>query len=465
MTCRRFTPLPALVFLSLLGTIPSLGPVAAADSFGTPTFSKDVAPIFQAKCQECHQPNSIAPMSLITFQESRPWAQAIKQRVESRQMPPWHIDPSVGVRAFKNDMSLSQSQIDTIVRWVDGGAPQGNPKDLPPPKPLVTDNEWQGVRDGFGPPDLVIRSSEYTMPAQHQDVWYRPTSDIPLAEPRWAKMVEIRPTNLKGRRIVHHSIAYLVLNDDPAAINTGTANGFASGPDVIPLDDLVNRRPQLMEWAIGKGYDLFRQGTGKLLLPGEKISWDQHLHAVGEEITAGSEIGIWLYPKGQEPKKRSYLIGFTGLRRREFLDIPPNSVTHTEGFTVLKENTLITNFQPHFHLRGKAMQVEAILPNGTNQIVSYVGKFNFNWMTNYIYDDDAAPVFPKGTIIHVTAWYDNTRANRFNPDPDQWVGYGDRTVDEMAHAWMNVVYLNDQEYASMVAERQAKARASETARR
>jgi hypothetical protein len=303
------------------------------------------------------------------------------------------------------------------------------------------------------------------MPAQHQDVWYRPTSDIPLAEPRWAKMVEIRPTNLKGRRIVHHSIAYLVLNDDPAAINTGTANGFASGPDVIPLDDLVNRRPQLMEWAIGKGYDLFRQGTGKLLLPGEKISWDQHLHAVGEEITAGSEIGIWLYPKGQEPKKRSYLIGFTGLRRREFLDIPPNSVTHTEGFTVLKENTLITNFQPHFHLRGKAMQVEAILPNGTNQIVSYVGKFNFNWMTNYIYDDDAAPVFPKGTIIHVTAWYDNTRANRFNPDPDQWVGYGDRTVDEMAHAWMNVVYLNDQEYASMVAERQAKARASETARR
>jgi len=465
MTCRRFTPLLALVFLSLLSAVPSMGPIAAAELFGTPTFSKDVAPIFQAKCQECHQPNSIAPMSLITFQESRPWAQAIKQRVESRQMPPWHIDPSVGVRAFKNDMSLSQAQIDTIVRWVDSGAPQGDPKDLPPPKPLVTDNEWQGVRDGFGPPDLVIRSSEYTMPARHQDVWYRPTSDIPLTEPRWAKMVEIRPTNLKGRRILHHSIAYLVLNDDPAAVNTGTANGFTSGPDLIALDDLVNRRPQLMEWAIGKGYDQFREGTGKLLLPGEKISWDQHLHAVGEEITAGSEIGIWLYPKGQEPKKRSYLIGFTGLRRREFLDIPPNSVAHTEGFTVLKENTLITNFQPHFHLRGKAMQVEAILPNGTNQIVSYVGRFNFNWMTNYIYDDDAAPVFPKGTIIHVSAWYDNTRANKFNPDPDQWVGYGDRTVDEMAHAWMNVVYLNDQEYASMVAERQAKARASETARR
>jgi hypothetical protein len=223
------------------------------------------------------------------------------------------------------------------------------------------------------------------------------------------------------------------------------------------LDDLSVRRPQLMEWAIGKGYDLFREGTGKLLVPGEKISWDQHLHAVGEEITSGSEIGIWLYPKGQEPKKRSYLIAFTGLRKREYLDIPPNTVAHTEGFTVLKENTLITNFQPHFHLRGKAMQVEAILPNGSTQTVSYVGRFNFNWMTNYIYEDDASPVFPKGTVIHVTAWHDNTRANPFNPDPDQWVGYGDRTVDEMAHAWMNVVYLTDEEYNALLAERKAKA--------
>ena len=451
----------ALTGVATIALALTMSGVRAAETPARPvTFSKDVAPIFQQKCQECHQPNSIAPMSLITFAESRPWAAAIRQRVSTRQMPPWHIDPSVGVHKFKNDMSLSQEQIDAIVRWVDSGAPEGDPKDLPPPKRLVTDNEWQGVRDGFGPPDLVIRSSEYTMPARHQDVWYRPMSDIPLTEPRWAKMVEIRPTNLKGRRIVHHSIAYLVLNNDPEAVSTGTANGFTVGTDRIAIEDLVNRRPQLMEWAIGKGYDLFREGTGKLLLPGEKISWDQHLHAVGEEITAGSEIGIWLYPKGQEPKKRSYLIGFTGLRKREFLDIPPNSIAHTEGFTVLKENTLITNFQPHFHLRGKAMQVEAILPNGTNQIVSYVGNFNFNWMTNYIYDDDAAPVFPKGTIIHVSAWYDNTKANKFNPDPDQWVGYGDRTVDEMAHAWMNVVYLDDNEYKALLAERAAKSQRS-----
>ena len=429
-------------------------PALAADTPAKPaTFSRDVAPILQAKCQECHQPNSIAPMSLITYQEVRPWARSIKERVATRQMPPWHIDRSVGVQHFKNDMSLSDEQVDTIVRWVDEGAVQGDPRDLPPPRPLVTDNEWKAVKDGFGPPDLVIKSSEYTMPAQHQDVWYRPMSDIPLSEPRWARLVEIRPTNLKGRRIIHHSIAYLVLNNDPEAVNTGTANGpdrFGGG------DDLVNRRPQLMEWAIGKGYDLFRPDTGKLMLPGEKISWDQHIHAIGEEITAGSEIGIWFYPKGQEPKKRSYLVGFTGLRQRGFLDIPPNSVAATEGFTVLKENTLITNFQPHFHLRGKAMQVEAILPDGGTQILSYVGNFNFNWMTNYIYADDAAPLLPKGTVIHVSAWYDNTTANKNNPDPEQWVGYGDRTVDEMAHAWMNVVYLSDDEYKTLVAERKAK---------
>src|SRR5258708_7042242 len=138
-------------------------PSTAADTARPVTFSKDVAPIFQAKCQECHQPNSIAPMSLITYQQARPWAVSIKDRVASRQMPPWHIDRSIGVQKFKNDMSLTDEQVDTIVRWVDAGAPQGDPKDLPPSKPLVTDNEWKGMRDGFGPPDLVIKSSEYTM--------------------------------------------------------------------------------------------------------------------------------------------------------------------------------------------------------------------------------------------------------------------------------------------------------------
>ncbi|MEZ5416109.1 MAG: cytochrome c [Vicinamibacterales bacterium] len=456
-----------LAAIAAAGVLAHAGAAQAAAP-ARPTFSKDVAPIFQAKCQSCHEPGSIAPMSLVTFKDSRPWARSIKSRVESRQMPPWHIDRSVGVRHFKNDMSLTDDQIATIVAWVDQGAPEGDPADFKP-KPVAQGLYWQAERDGYGPPDLVVRAPMQTMPAVHQDVWWRPLQEIPITEPRWVRMVEIRPANLEGRKILHHSIAYHVLSpDNVAAVNTGIAIGgrFASatGGTISPAD-LVNRRPQLMEWAIGKGYDRFMDGTGKLIMPGEKISWDQHIHASGEEITSASEIGLWFYPKGQEPTKRSYLVGFTGLKNGTAgLDIPPNSVSYTEGYNLLKENTMITNFQPHFHLRGKAMMVEAILPDGSSEVVSYVKDFNFNWMTNYIYEEDAAPVYPKGTIIKVSAYYDNTKANKSNPDPDQWVGWGDRTVDEMAHAWMNVVYLSDAEYKAAVEKRKAQKAASSEAR-
>jgi hypothetical protein len=435
--------------------VASAGVARAAEPTKPVTFSKDVAPIFQAKCVSCHEPGSIAPMSLRTFADSRPWARSIKNRVAARQMPPWHIDKSVGVQKFKNDISLSDEQINTIVAWVDQGALEGNPADLPALKPVTTKLYWQGEVDGYGAPDLVVKSPEYTMPAAGQDQWWRPTVDIQgLTEPRWVRMVEIRPTNIQGRKILHHSIAHVVMDpNDPDldAIDRGTGRGAARNVDDDP-SQAVNARPTLMEWAIGKGYDRYMDGAGKVIKPGQRISWDQHVHAAGEAVTAGSEIGIWFYPKGQEPKHRTYLIGFTGLKNGAgALDIPPNSISHTEGFTVLKENTVITNFQPHFHLRGKAMQVEAILPDGSTQVISYVDNFNFNWMTNYIYAEDAQPAFPKGTIIHVTAFYDNTKNNKNNPDPDQWVGYGDRTVDEMAHAWMNVVYLSDAEYQAWVA--------------
>ncbi len=437
------------VGVAALAAVVGLAGPAAAQAVATPTFTRDVAPIFQSKCQSCHEPGSIAPMSLMTYDEARPWAKSIRARVATRQMPPWHIDRSVGVQKFKNDMSLTDAQVDTIVNWVDQGAARGNPADMPKLVQPASGLYWQAERDGYGPPDVVVKTPEQTMPALHQDSWWRPLVDIPITEPRWVRMVEIRPTNIQGRKILHHSIAYQVLNPGNVdAVNTGTGRGVT-----VSLDDRVNRRPQLMEWAIGKGYDRFMDGTGKLIMPGEKISWDNHIHAAGEDITSGAELGIWLYPKGQEPKKRSYLIGFSGLKNGPgALDIPPNQISHTEGFTVLRENTIITNFQPHFHLRGKAMLVEAILPNGSTQVISYVSDFNFNWMTNYIYDEAVSPAFPKGTIVHVTAWYDNTRNNKSNPDPDQWVGYGDRTVDEMAHAWMNVVYLTDAEYEQWQAD-------------
>src|SRR3954470_1453813 len=250
----------------------------AADQARKVTFTKDVAPIFQAKCQNCHEPGSIAPMSLRTFEESRPWAKSIKQRVATRQMPPWHIDRSVGVQKFKNDMSLSDEQVQTIVDWVDQGAPQGNPADMPPLKPVATSLFWLAERDGYGPPDLVVKSPEYTMPAFGQDEWWRPMVDIEgLTEPRWVRMVEIRPTNIMGRKILHHSIAHIVMapgDPDADAVNRGIA--ARGGADDDPAN-LVNARPSLMEWAIGKGYDRYMDNAGKLIKPGQKISWDQHV--------------------------------------------------------------------------------------------------------------------------------------------------------------------------------------------
>jgi hypothetical protein len=431
----RGTALGACLALGGLSLAADLANTASAAK--PVTFAKDIAPILQAKCQDCHRAGSMAPMSLVTYEETRPWAKAIRQRVMTRQMPPWHIDPTVGVQKFKNDSSLTEGQIKTIVQWVDAGAPQGDPKDMPSPRQWPKENEWQAAQE-LGPPDVVVQSDPYTMAAHHQDVWWRPTSNIPVTEPRWVRAVEMRPGSLPGRRITHHAVAYLV-QDDPegASPNTG--------------DSDLNRRGLLMEWAIGKSYDMYRPNTGKLLLPGSQISWDIHIHAAGEAIRDHVELGIWFYPKGQEPKYRTYLTALQAVKQR-YMDIPPNTIVESQNFTVLKKAAILENFQPHMHLRGKAMEVEAILPDGTTQTVSYVGKFNFNWMTNYIYADDAAPVFPKGTMIRVTAWYDNTRANPNNPDPDQWVGFGDRTVDEMGHAWMNITYIGDDDYNAWAAK-------------
>jgi hypothetical protein len=422
------------VGMSMLASAACL--ILSSASFGadTVTFAKDVAPILQEKCQECHHKGSMAPMSLVTYEETRPWAKSIRQRVITHQMPPWHIDTTVGVQQFKNDMSLSQAQIDTLVHWADAGAPMGDAKDLPALKKWAESDEWKATKD-LGQPDIVVKSEPYTMAAHHQDVWWRRESDVPLTEPRWVKAVEIRPGSIAGRKITHHAVAYLA-QDDPDSVRPGT-------------DADLRGRAMLMEWAIGKGYDLYRPDTGKLLLPGSKIDFDIHYHAVGEDIRDHVEIGIWLYPKGQEPKYRTYLTGFQAIKgqdRSRLVDIAPNSISVSQQTTVLKQAAILENFQPHMHLRGKAMEVEAILPDGSSQVVSYVGNFNFNWMTNYIYADDAAPMFPKGTMIRVTAWYDNTRANPNNPDPDQWVGFGDRTVDEMGHAWMNVTYVSDEDY-------------------
>ncbi len=405
------------------------------------TFSKDVARIFQAKCDECHHAGTAAPMSLESYAEARPWAKSIRERVVTRSMPPWSIDKTVGIQHFQNDRSLTDEQIATIRDWVDAGAPEGDPKDLPKPIQWPTSQEWVTAKL-LGQPDFVVESPAYTMPAHGQDVWWKPVTVLPITDPRWVRAVEIRPSTPAGRRIVHHAIAYLE-QDEPTDASA-SVSAAAGRPSKI-----------LMEWAVGKQNDVYPADSGKLLVPGARVRWELHLHAVGEEIRDHVELAVWLYPKGQEPKHKTELAVLLATPRSgasQVIDIPPNSTAVTAGTTVLRQPVKLQNFQPHMHLRGKAMLMEAILPDGTKETLSYVNNFNFNWMTNYIYAPDAEPVLPAGTTLKITAWYDNTANNRNNPDPNQWVGFGDRTVDEMGHAWVNMTYISQEDYDRWAAQ-------------
>jgi hypothetical protein len=425
----------AVLFYGFVAVVP-----ASAAGPSAPTFTKDVAPIFQEKCEACHRRDSIAPMSLVSFEEVRPWARSIKTRVVARQMPPWHISKTVGIQHFKNDRSLTDAEIDLISRWVDAGSPKGDAKDMPAPKVWPSDQSWN-LASMFDQkePDLVIRSTPYLMKARANDAWWKPVVETGLTEARWVRAIEIRPGTVKGRKVTHHAIARLQQEEgQPGLQNADQGDSFRNAGT-------------FMEWAVGKQGEIMRPNSGKLMLPGSKIIWDIHYSATGEDVTDVVELGLYFYPKGQEPKYRQtlHLMGSGGI------DIPPNTVKATEGFFLLRQNARVESFQPHMHLRGKAMAMEAILPNGQTQVLSHVDNFNFNWHNSYVYADDAAPLLPKGTLLKIIAWHDNTATNKANPEPNTWVGYGDRTVDEMAHAWVNVTYMDDKDYRAEIETRRA----------
>jgi hypothetical protein len=372
----------------------------------------------------------------------RPWARAIREKVAERSMPPWHIDKTVGIRDFANDISLSDAEIAAVVRWVDAGAPLGNPEDLPPRIEWPADDIWRlaAEYEELGEPDLVVRSTPWTQPAAGQDQWYQPVVETGLTEDRWVKALEVRPS-LEGRPIVHHAVTYLMQEESPE--------------DFEAAVDVPGTGSYFTEFAVGKIGDVFRENTGKLLKAGSRVRFDLHYHSVGEEISDSTELGIWLYPQDYTPKYRVYAQAMGVRQAMRTLDIPPGAVTEHEAFVPLRLPARLENFQPHMHIRGKAMAMEAIYPNGRTEMLNYVDKFDFNWHVNYVYTDDSAPVLPAGTIIKLTAWHDNSSANRANPDPTQWVGWGQRSYDDMYHAHVNVVYLTDEDYEQIIADRRA----------
>ena len=395
----------------------------------TPTFSRDIAPILQKSCQTCHHQGTSAPLSLVTYDEVRPWARSIRQRVANREMPPWHLDKTVGIRRYKNDRSLSDDEISTVVRWVDAGAPQGNPADMPAPLTFRSEADWF-----IGEPDLKVTTpNDFTMYANGPDWWIDQYADVELTEDRWIKAMEIKPSNPK---IVHHVVIYVIEPDAPE----GTPEGGV----------------QLHEYAVGKYGDIFGENTGRLLKKGTRLRYDMHYFAIGSEQHNKTTMAFKFYPKGVTPK---YQVRSQAIRNipNDELDVPPNSVVRTDGYFRLARNARIDAFQPHMHMRGRGLTVEAIDPTtNRTQILSSVDHFDFNWHINYVYADDAAPLLPAGTVLHLIGIHDNTSANRRNPDPAMWAGFGERSVDDMLQVWLNIVYLDDAEFQRLVEERKAR---------
>jgi mono/diheme cytochrome c family protein len=433
-----------LLLLLLVGSVnqslaqqPLSEPAAAAV-----TFAKDVAPILQKHCLQCHQPGSIGPMALRTYEEVRPWARSIKLRVVEGEMPPYRYDRHVGIQQLKGDQRLSESEIQTIARWVDTGAPLGNPADLPAAPVFPNPNDW-GFAAEFGQPDLVVRTKPFTLPGQGQDTWWRPIVPTGLTKDRCIKAISVKPS-LAGRSSVHHA-----------------------NSDILVLDEKTGEYVQLervSEYALGKVGEIVPPDACRTLPANSMIKWDVHYYPMGEDLKNDVvEMGFWLYPEDHQAKYKQNLKLYSLLMKGGDLEIAPHGTAMTQGFHSFKTPVRIDSFQPHGHARLVAKTLEIFYPDtGKLEMVSSVSNWTNNWHTSHLYEDDAAPLVPKGAVLVITGYYDNTSKNKGNPDPEQWVSLGSRTTDEMSHAWIAVTHLDDEGYERIVAERESRKKAAQT---
>ena len=420
----------------------ALAPWMSAAAQTSPTFSADVAPILFEKCASCHNPEGIGPMPLLSYADVKPWAGLISYKVQAREMPPWHLDQTTGIQDYQNDVSLTDDQITTIVSWVDSGAPEGDPAAMPPQPVLLNGNEWQ-TAELLGPPDFVVKSPPYTVKANAQDQWWlRDTTFEGLIDgPRYVRATELKGSYPLGVKVLHHGHATLRSYDE---------NGNrAAGP--------VGRQ------GVGKSGDQFPEGTGMLVYPNGSITWNLHYFPIDQIVpNEQAEAAVWLYPKGYEPEFQTrgeqFFAADTGSGGLWANDIvlPPDSIKSQQGVRVLSQAALITSFRPHMHMRGRAQSLEAVYPDGRREMLSRVDKYNHSWQIAYKFDDDVAPLLPKGTMLLITTTWDNTAENPNNPDHRQWVVFGQRGVDEMSHTWIGITYLNDDQYERLSAERQGR---------
>jgi mono/diheme cytochrome c family protein len=430
----RLWLIPAVAVM-LAPVVPAAQQPAAAQS--DVTFTKDIAPILQRSCQQCHNPDGGAPMSLLTYDDVRPWARAMKARTSigphAGVMPPWFVEKNIGIQQYKGDISLSDSEIAKIAKWADSGAPRGNPADMPAAKASVlTEDGWT-----LGQPDLIVKSADVFVPAVAPDKWGSnglvPTG---VTEDRWVKSVEVREVNniprnegtkTVGGRFVYHHMTY-------QSVVAGNRESTTSWP--------------IHE--VGRNADVFPDSAGRLLAANSSLDLSAgHIHANGHDTKAHLEFGFKFFPKGYQPMyKRSPV----SLGNGNDLDVKPNeSGQQVHAYATLQEHTKIIAFEPHLHAPGTRMCLEAIWGMNVQQLTC-VG-YDHNWVKQYIYADDAAPLLPKGTILHLIGFLDTTPANKNPADPRNWAGGGRRSVSNMFIDLGYSVSLTEDQFQAEMAHR------------
>jgi hypothetical protein len=404
----------------------------AANVFAEPkpaniTFNKEVLPIIQQRCQECHRPGEAAPMALLNYKDARPWAKSIRQAVLSKKMPPWFADPTVG--HFANDRSLSQAEIDTIVAWVDGGAREGDAKDAPPPRTFV--EGWS-----MGKPDLVIEMpTAFSVPANGQIEYQYVILPTHLKEDVWVLASEVRPGD---RSVMHHVITSIRepgskwMADQQPGVVFVPPRGAANRGGVLD-GGLGGYVPGQVIRPVGEG-----PHRATLLKAGSDIVFQLHYTPNGKATTDKTRIGL-IFAK-ELPKER--LMGGNSALMR--FSIPANEANYEmQAVSTVPYDCELVSMMPHAHLRGKAFEYRITRPDGSSELVLRVPKYDFNWQLTYWLDK---PVhLPKGTKVELTGWYDNSANNPYNPDPSKEIHWGEQTTEEMMMGYFSYVVDPGQE--------------------
>jgi hypothetical protein len=432
--------LPGSLHSQLLSS-PVQGDEAISEEVLEVTFARDVAPILQENCETCHRPNGVAPMSFVTYEEVRPWAPVIAHRTGLRDragaMPPYYLERGIGIQHMKDDERLADEEIEVLAAWAAAGAPLGDPADLPAPVEWDDSGAWR-----LGQPDLIVRTEDFFMEAGAPDWWGdMPSVPTGLEQDRYVSAVEIREVNsvesdaaaetsVGGRWIVHHMI-------------WTTIGGQGSpGLTVWPVHEL------------GRNPDIFDPRAGRLLRAGSRVASNSvHLHSSGRDTQAHLEIGFYFHPEDYEPEYRTL-----GPELGDGMNIDirggVDGLQELHSFQVLEDHTKIVSFEPHLHGPGHRMCLQAIW--GMQIETLNCAGYDHNWVKQYTYDDDHAPILPRGTVLHLVGYMDMSETSPNVPDPRNWQGSGNRSITNMFIDLGSRVALTDEQFVAEMAERRER---------